>query len=36
MSSDLGLVEYRDWTPEQIAGFAGDDPSTLNPNVGRP
>lgn len=25
------LVEPHDWTPEQIAEFAGDDPSGLNP-----
>lgn len=29
------LVEHHDWTPEQIADFAGDDPSTLNPKVNR-
>ena len=25
------MVERRDWTPEQIAEFVGDDPSSLNP-----
>ena len=25
------MVENRDWTPEQIADFVGDDPSSLNP-----
>lgn len=27
----LVLVEPREWTPEQIAEFVGDDPSKLNP-----
>lgn len=31
----LVLVEPREWTPEQIAELAGEDPSTLNPMADR-